>query len=492
LTVISTVIVVYGGYYYGLCDANMVVLTTTSLNNHIENGRFALTEINPNPNLNLMLYYVIPRCLIYIVFSSICSSIFKIVSGSIEKARLTSELERAKTEAENANRAKTQFLARMSHEIRTPINAVMGMNEMILQESEEENVRKYAHDVKTSSVTLLNIVNEILDSSKIESGKMELVPVNYEMGSLLEDLYNMISIRAKNKKLDLIFDIDPNMPSEYFGDDKRIKQVLLNLLTNAVKYTERGSVTLMVTAEVCGEDAIVHFSVKDTGIGIKKEDIGKIYDEFQRIDLKRNKNVEGSGLGMNIVQKLLQLMDSEVQIESEYEKGSVFSFDIVQKVVSEKPFGDFKERLKKAVKTSVSRSGYIAPDARVLVVDDSDMNLKVFKSLLKPTQVQVFEAESGQECLDMLKEQKFDLICLDHMMPGMDGIETLHIIKEDKLCEGVPIIMLTANAIVGDREKYINEGFDDFLTKPIIPENLYKMVQQHLPECLVKVSGREN
>lgn len=482
LTVFSTIIIVYGGYFNGLCDANMVLLTTEKMQNYISNGQFILKEINANPYVSLMLFFVVPRCLIYIAFMSVCNSIYTIVSGSLERAKLADELEKAKIEAENANRAKSQFLAKMSHEIRTPINAVLGMNEMILRESKEAHTQKYAHDIKDSSLVLLNIVNEILDSSKIESGMMEIVGVNYGIGSLLHDLYNMISIKAKEKNLDLIFDVDPAIPKEYYGDDKRIKQVLLNLLTNAVKYSNQGTVTLKVRCKVEGENAILHYSVKDTGIGIKAEDIGKIYDAFQRFDVSRNRNVEGTGLGMNIAQQFLKLMGSELQIESEYGNGSEFSFDIVQKIVNAEPLGEFRERLLQAREKKDYRTAYIAPNAKILVVDDNKINLTVFVSLLKQTQMQIYEAESGRKCLEMLKQQSFDLIFLDHMMPEMDGIETLHAMRDTKLGEGVPVIMLTANAIVGDREKYIEEGFDDFLSKPIIPEKLDDMILKYLPD----------
>lgn len=481
LTVVSTFIIVYGGYYFGLCDANMALLTKTSLKNTMVDGVFTLTQVNPNPGFTLFLYYIVPRCLIYIAFMFVCTDIFNLVSGTLEKAKLTDALEKAKEDAENANNAKTQFLARMSHEIRTPINTVMGMNELIIRETKEEHTEKYAKDIKDSSAILLNIINEILDSSKIESGKMELVCGNYDIGSIFNDLYNMMSLRAKSKELELVFDINPDMPREYYGDDKRIRQILMNLLTNAIKYTEKGKVTFKVDCTVEGENAVIHCLVKDTGIGIREEDLGKIYDAFYRIDLERNKNIEGTGLGMNIVNQLLKLMGSELKIESEYEKGSEFSFDLVQKIVDEKPLGDFRGSLEK-LEGEKSNVTFTAPLANVLIVDDNKMNRMVFKGLVKKTKIQIEEAENGLECLEILKDKSFDVIFLDHMMPEMDGVETLENIREKKLCENVPIIMLTANAIVGDKEKYLSMGFDDFLSKPIIPEVLDGMLVKYLPK----------
>lgn len=388
--------------------------------------------------------------------------------------------------ADAANRAKSDFLARMSHEIRTPINAVLGMDEMILRESKEPEIKKYAHDIKSSAGALLSIINEILDSSKIESGKMELVKDNYEISSLLNDLYNMIGVRAKGKGLSLIFDIDPNIPTTLYGDDLRIRQVLVNLLTNGVKYTKEGSVTLTITGVAEGENVRLHFSVKDTGIGIREEDLDKLFAKFERIDEAKNRHVEGTGLGMSIAMQLLNLMGSELKVSSEYGVGSEFYFELEQQIVNAEPLGDFHERILKVSEEYEYDVSYVAPDARILVVDDNEMNRKVFCNLLKQSQMTIYEAGSGEACIGLVGQQTFDIIFLDYMMPNLDGVETLRIMKEKKLCEGTPVIMLTANAVVGARDWYLKEGFDDYLSKPISPEKLDKMILQYLPKELVK------
>lgn len=405
--------------------------------------------------------------------------------------RIARELEVAKVAAENANKAKSQFLARMSHEIRTPINAIIGMNEMILRESVEKDTKKYAHDIRTAADNLLDLVNEILDTSKIDAAKMEILPCSYEISTMLNDLFSMLVIKANSKNLQLIFEIDPEIPSEYYGDDVRIKQVLINLLNNAVKYTDEGTITLQVSCTVEGTNGILHFKVKDTGIGIREEDFNKLFEKFERIELEKNRNVEGTGLGLNIASRLLNLMGSSINVKSEYRKGSEFSFDLKQKIVNIEPMGDFEEKVLRSLEKEEYQNSYIAPEAKILVVDDNSMNREVVTGLLKPTQIKVFQASSGEECISMLHQHTFNLVLLDHMMPGMDGIDTLRIIKKKKLCQDTPVIMFTANAMMGEREKYINEGFQDFMTKPVNPEKLDEMVKKYLPKELLKEGKME-
>lgn len=396
-------------------------------------------------------------------------------------------LEEKIEEALAANEAKGKFLAHMSHEIRTPINAVLGMDEMILRESKETNIKEYAMDIHTAGQTLLTLINDILDFSKIESGKMEIVPAEYDVCSLIHDLANMTSQRAEDKNIRFEAEIDPEIPSTLYGDDVRIRQVLMNILTNAVKYTHEGTVWLRIWNRREGEMAMLHFEVEDTGIGIKEEDLPKLSAEFERIEEDRNRHIEGTGLGMSITVQLLALLGSKLQVESIYGKGSKFYFELTQKIIDAAPIGDFESRVRQIAGNYHYSTRLCAPDAKILVVDDNAVNRKVFRNLLKETRIQVTEAASGMECLELVQKNHYDLIFLDHMMPQMDGIETLHHIKklDDFPCLGTPIIVLTANAVSGAKEKYLTEGFDDFLSKPIVPEKLEHMIQKKLPEELL-------
>ncbi len=403
-------------------------------------------------------------------------------------AQANKDADAARQEALAANEAKGKFLAQMSHEIRTPINAVLGMDEMILRESKEQNVREYAMDIYTAGQSLLSLINDILDFSKIDSGKMEIVPVVYDLSSLIHDLVNMISQRAADKALQLEVEVDHEIPSRLFGDDVRIRQILINLLTNAVKYTHEGTVWLRVAGRVVNDIVVIRFIVEDTGIGIKAEDLPKLSAEFERIEEDRNRNIEGTGLGMSITIQLLTLLGSKLHVESEYGKGSKFYFELEQKIIEDTPIGDFGSKIQQIAENFSYTSKICAPEAKILVVDDNAVNRKVLRNLLKETQIQVTEAAGGAECLHLVQESHYDLIFLDHMMPEMDGVETLHRIKALSTfpCEDTPIVVLTANAVSGAKEAYLSEGFDDFLSKPIMPDKLETMIQTMLPEKLLQ------
>ena len=399
---------------------------------------------------------------------------------------------RAAVKAEAANDAKGEFLAHMSHEIRTPINAVLGMDIMILRESKEPHIKEYAMDIQRAGRSLLSIINDILDISKIESGKMEIVPVEYDFSSLINDTVNMVQEKARSKGLTLNVEIDSDIPCTMYGDDVRIRQVLVNILGNAVKYTEKGSVTLGVHGSKKDNIETLHFSVKDTGIGIKEEDIHKLFAEFERIEELRNRHIEGTGLGMSITVNLLNMMGTSLDVKSKYGEGSEFSFDLEQEIIKDEAIGNIAARIAKIAEEYEYETTFTAPDAKVLVVDDNNTNLLVFQNLLKETELQVDAIDSGREALDMIKDNAYDIIFLDHMMPDMDGIEVMQqiISSEDHANVGVPVIALTANAIVGAKEQYIGAGFTDYLSKPIIPEKLEKLISDYLPEEKIKVGQR--
>ncbi len=388
--------------------------------------------------------------------------------------------------AQEATRAKSSFLANMSHEIRTPINAVLGMNEMVLRESEDQNIIAYSESIRSAGNTLLALVNNILDFSKIESGEMDINPTEYDLSSVINDLVNMIQTRADDKGLLMKLDFDPKIPKVLYGDELRIKQVIANLLTNAVKYTEEGTVTFGVGYEDAGDDTInLKVRVEDTGIGIKPEDLDRLYNQFDRIEESRNRSIEGTGLGMNITQKLLELMGSSLEVKSEYGKGSVFSFSLSQTVIRRDELGDYQSVYENmAGKRKSYRQKITAPDANVLMIDDNLMNLMVFKSLLKQTKIKVDTASSGDEGIKLACEKQYDIMFFDHMMPDKDGIETLHELKSipDNPNISTPVVCLTANAVSGAREDYLKEGFDDYMTKPIDPEKLEDMLREYIPE----------
>ena len=396
-------------------------------------------------------------------------------------------------EVVRANEAKSQFLANMSHEIRTPINGILGMDSVLLKECHDENLREYAKNIQSAGQSLLSIINDILDISKIESGKMEILTIRYQLFSVLNDCYNLTKIKLQNKPVSFIMQINEKLPSWLYGDEVRIRQIINNFLSNAVKYTKEGNITFELDfEEKTDEQILLVITVRDTGIGIKEEDLGKLFESFTRIEEKRNRNIEGTGLGLNLTKNLVNLMDGEVFAESTYGKGSCFTAKIPQKIADAKPMGDFGKRYQQYLSTSDDdKLSFLAPDAKILVVDDVTMNLKVVEGLLKATKIQIDTAVSGSECLECVKTTPYQMIFLDHMMPEMDGLETLEHMKNlaDNPNAQTPVIMLTANAIVGAKEEYIEAGFTDYLTKPIRETELLEMILKYLPEELVCENG---
>ncbi|MBQ8612889.1 MAG: response regulator [Ruminiclostridium sp.] len=384
-----------------------------------------------------------------------------------------------------ANEAKSDFLSNMSHEIRTPINAIIGMNEMILRETDDENIIEYSTAVRSSSQSLLSIINDVLDISKIESGKMEIVESDYELSSLVVDCYNMIIERVREKGLTLEVDCNEYNPNLLYGDISHIRQIILNLLTNAVKYTEKGNINFRITGEKHNEEWLLRIIVEDSGIGIAKENIDKLFGKFERFDLQKNRNIEGTGLGLNIVKSFVELMDGTISVESEYGKGSTFTVCIPQKIVNPTVIGKLDITSAVAdVDNHRHSCDFTAPQAKILVVDDVAVNLKVFVNLIKDYKMQVDTALSGQECLSLTAQKKYDIIFMDHMMPEMDGIRTLENIKADTSNPNndTTVIMLTANALIGMKEMYLEKGFSDYLSKPIAPDKLDKMIERYLPD----------
>ena len=375
-----------------------------------------------------------------------------------ERAKESDELRMAKLVAENASRQKSTFLANMSHEIRTPINAIMGMNEMVLRECENDNIRIYSENIQSASRLLLSLVNDVLDFSKIESGKMEIVCDNYYLDVMIHDVVNLIRGKAEQKNLEFYVEVQKEIPNQLFGDELRNRQIIGNLLNNAVKYTQEGSVSLKITYDTSepedGEQNRIELliQVSDTGIGIRQEDMGKLFGNFERLDLEKNRNIEGTGLGLAITKKLAEAMGGSVEVTSEYGRGSTFSVRLPQKVVDSTPIGEFEmEAVAETDTQGVYMEKFHAPEARILVVDDNNMNLMVVKGLLKKTKVQIVTCNNGRECLERMQKEHFHIILLDHMMPGMDGMEVIKRTRtlENNMCTSTPIIALTANALKG-------------------------------------------
>lgn len=414
---------------------------------------------------------------------------FLLVVSVLEAFGQIGKAQRMAAHATEANRAKSEFLANMSHEIRTPINAIVGMNELIIRESAEENVKEYAGNVKEASEHLLEIVNDILDFSRIESGKIEIVPREYDTCSLLDTIIPMIKVKASQKNLKFYVEVDSTLPTTIYGDDKRVREIMLNILNNAIKYTNEGSVTLSIERkEIERKDEpdgfALFISVKDTGIGIKEEDLGKLFHNFERLDYIKNRDVEGTGLGLAITQSLLEMMNGQIDVKSKYGIGSEFTVMIPQEIVNGDEIGSYQKYIRetKSDLAEHEKHGVFAPNSHILVVDDNKMNIKVFCGLLKESQIQIDTCTSGFEMLDLVKLHQYDLIFLDHMMPNMDGIQTLHKARnmEKNLNQKTPVIALTANAIEGAKENYLAEGFDNYLSKPIRWEELESILKAYL------------
>lgn len=442
-------------------------------------------------------YYVVQEVVISLGIIFVSLIVAEIVNSLIteQNHRLLDALrkeKRSQQEAEAANMAKSSFLANMSHEIRTPINAILGMNEMILREEKDPAIRGYAGNIQASGNSLLSIVSDVLDISKIESGKLEIIPVDYEVNSLISDCCNMAAGRAKAKELELLVECADNVPMKLCGDETHIRQIIMNLLTNAVKYTEKGTVKLIVSGRFTDGGFVLKVDVSDTGIGIAEENLPQLFTQFQRFDLQRNRNIKGTGLGLSIVKRLCDLMSGTITARSVLGSGSTFTVELPQKVVDSTPCGGVNLNYSAGAEHEYHHS-FEAPEAKILAVDDLPVNLLVIANLLKETRIKIDTAGSGRECLDKCSQQKYDLILMDHMMPEMDGVQTFEKLHGDKSSPNfeTPVIMLTANALAGMREQYMDVGFADYVSKPVRGAKLEEAIRRNLPESLIKPASPE-
>ncbi len=405
--------------------------------------------------------------------------ILLLFSAGLKTVRDLVTIEKEKQYAMATSESKAKFLANMSHEIRTPINTMLGMNEMILRENHDDTIEEYAENIKSAGHMLLGLINDVLDYSKIEAGKFRIIENEYLLAVLLRDTALGSEMSAQRKNLAFKTEIDESMPSVLVGDDVRIKQVLNNLLSNAVKYTQEGSIVFSARSYYAEEQFYLELSVKDTGIGIRKEDMDKLFGSFQRLEMSKNRYIEGTGLGLNITRILVELMNGTISVESEYGVGSCFVVRLPQKIVNKEPIGDINA--KKTVVKAPTSVLHI-PDKKILVVDDTRINLKVIQGLLKRTSAQLDLAGGGNECLEKSRQTVYDIILMDHMMPEPDGVETLHLIRaeENNPNRNTPIIVMTANAIEGMEEEYKAEGFSDYISKPVDPEKLEALLAKYV------------
>ena len=449
--------------------------------------------LKKNVRISLLIFAVIPFLLPLLEsllpkldVTNMSFSVMAMVLYSIDLVN-TNKAAEDSIRAIAVNEAKSAFLSNMSHEIRTPLSSVLGMNEMVLRECNDPKIITYSENIRSAGNTLLELINDILDFSKIEAGKMDIIPVDYDLSTVIHDLSNLILIRTDAKGLEFRLDIDSSIPKTLNGDEIRIKQVITNLLTNAAKYTEKGSITFKLSCKSADRDnnkVVIRASVTDTGMGIKPEDMEKLFAKYERIEERRNRTIEGTGLGMSITAGLLEMMGSKLEVESVYGQGSTFSFDLEQKVVSWDKLGDYEQSYKdRRSKREKYKEKLHAPEANVLVVDDNKVNLMVFQFLIKNTLIQTDTAESGDECLEKTAGKKYDIIFLDHMMPNKSGTETLRELREQTSNpnQNTPVVCLTADAISGAREQYISIGFNDYLTKPLYPDQLEEMLIKLLP-----------
>ena len=450
----------------------------------------------------LLLFTVLPftACVLQIFFYGLSLTNITMVGMVVQlyfsELLNMNDLQDAKIKAEKANSAKSRFLANISHEIRTPINTIMGMNEMILRENHNDvpadyyrNITRWAKDIEYASETLLSLINDVLDISQIESGKMRLVEQEYDTSDLLRGIVNMIRARSDEKELRFDVNVDEELPKKLYGDMGKVKQIVLNLLTNALKYTDAGGFELNVKVlEKYEKSCKIQFSVKDTGIGIKQEDLEKLFNAFERLDEVKNSNIQGTGLGLDISKHFSELMGGTLICESKYGEGSTFIFTITQEVIDPTEIGFFEEKIEEAPRGPYIPK-FVAPDISILVVDDNPMNLAVIRGLLASTKMYLVTAESGEECLAKLEEAEYNLILLDHMMPGMDGLETVAKIREKY--PDLPVIALTANYIANGKEYYISKGFNGYLPKPVDGQTLENVIRLFLPDDAVMDSDAD-
>lgn len=404
-------------------------------------------------------------------------------------------MKRLVLQTEDANRAKTNFVSNMSHEIRTPMNSIVGITEILLRSRHSPKEQEYLLNIQSSGRVLLTIINDVLDCSKMEAGKMQLFDEPYDTCSLFHDLRISMENRIGHSGLELIYDIDQDIPCKLKGDMGRIRQVIINLVNNAIKYTEKGSVRFSVHVRQKNTDKVMlYYEVADTGIGIRKEDQKILFDAFQRVEMDRNRYVEGTGLGLTISQNLVNMMGGGIEVESEYGKGSRFFFTIEQTIIDPTPVSAVNYNGQKDnVTEKEAECLFIAPEAHILLVDDNELNLVVAKELLKPLRMQIDTAENGLQAVKMVRGSQYDLVLMDHMMPVMDGIEAAKAIRalpEDKY-QKLPIIALTANAMVDARKEFLNAGMNGFVAKPIDFARICNQLKLWLPKDLVRDVPKE-